>query len=471
MQVSVESGEGLQRHLLVDIPAEPVQAAIDEKLKEIASEVRVDGFRPGKVPLRIVKQRFYNNARQDVVNDLLESSFVEALEQQAFQAAGRPTAIDERKAVEKGGFSYTATIEIIPEVNLQDLTEQTLVNRESELTEADIDATLLVMRKDKQIEVDVDRPAEPGDTVYIDYVGKVDGEDFYGNTAENKSILLGSGDENEPFENALIGARVGDELTIQEKLDKWAPTDVVGKIADYAVKVIRVTTNQLPELDEAFVKALDVEDGTEASLRAEVTHNLERELQRRLMQSRKDAAFGLLKKVNPLEVPRVLVEAQAGHLREQLLDEWQIPENTRKKIGAGLGLEHFTDRAEQQVRLQFLVEEIVKEQSLQVSEDELRTMAHELSKPYKDPEKFIEDSLREQQSRETLRNLILEQKVVDWIYQQAQIENQTVTFDELKNPPVEETVDEEQKQLEEAVVDEEPVEGTVTDEKQEHTHA
>lgn len=459
MQVSVESGEGLQRRILVDMPAEPVQAAIDEKLKEIADKVRIDGFRPGKVPFRIVKQRFYKSARQEVLNDLLESSYKEAVEQQDVRVAGQPTAIDEREAVEKGGFSYTATVEVVPDVVLQDLTEHTLVNRESELTEADIDETLLTMRKDKVTEIDVDRPAESGDTLYIDYEGKVDGEDYPGGTASDKMLVLGSGDRSEQFEDALVGVRAGDELTISEELGEDAQEGFTGKLVNYAVKVLRVTNFELPELDEAFIKSLDVEDGTEASLRAEIKDNLEQELQRRLIQLRKDEAFGLLKKLNPLQVPNALVRIQAEYLREQMFDQWRIPEKSRAKMG--LGLEHFTDRATQNVHLQLLVMQVTKEHSFQVSEDELRSLAHELSKPYQDPEEFIENSLRERNAREALRNMIIENKVVDWIYEQAVVETQVVTFDELKNPPVEETVDDEQ----------EPIEGVVVDEEQEHTHA
>ena len=173
MHVSVESGEGLQRRVLVDIPAELVQTAIDEKLQELSGKVRIDGFRPGKVPMRIVKQRFYKNARQEVTGDLLESSYQEAIEQQQLKPASQPTNIEERKAAEKGGFSYTATLEVMPEITLQDLTGQQLVDQESEITDDDVESTIQTMREQKATDVDTNQPAEQGNKLYLTYVGKV----------------------------------------------------------------------------------------------------------------------------------------------------------------------------------------------------------------------------------------------------------------------------------------------------------
>ena len=444
MQVSVESGEGLERRVLVDIPAEPVQAAIDDKLKELAGTVRIDGFRPGKVPARIVKQRFYKHARQDVVSDLMASSYKEALEQQGLKAAGQPTAIDEREAAEKGGFSYTATLEVMPEVTLKDITDQQLVNQESAITDADVDTTIQTMRKQKATEVDVERAAEEGDTLYLDYVGTVDGEVFAGSEGNNQAVAIGSKTMSEHFEASLVGASVGDQLSITEILAEHYVDEVKGKTAEYTVTVLRVTASPLPELDEAFIQSLDIEDGTEASLRSAVTENLEVELQRRLTELRKEKALALLKKINPLEVPTALVTLQAENLRSKLLDEWRIPRKDQDKFG--IGLEHFMERAKDHVHLHFLVKKIVEEQSFQVSEDELRSMAHKIAKSYQKPEQFVETCLREQASRETLRNNVLENKVVNWIYQQVTVENQHLTFEALKNLPAAEDNDDKQDQ-------------------------
>ena len=443
MHVSVEIGEGLQRRVLVDLPAEPVQTAIDEKLKEIASKVRIDGFRPGKVPIRIVKQRFYSDARHEVINELLESSYKEAIEQQKLQPAGNPSAVKEREAAEKDGYSYTATIEIYPEVELKDITGETLLERASEITEADIDNTIQAMRKQKAEVRTVDRPAELGDTVYIVSTRQLENEDKPKPEYLHEPIIIGSGEELAGFEEGLIGASTNDERTLDLVIpDDYDDTEIAGKKAQYVVEIQKITTSKLPELDEEFIKSLDIEDGTEASLRTEVGDNLRIELPRKLNRIRKEEGFELLVKMNPFEVPTPLVENQAEHLRDQLLDQWQVPVESRRSMG--IDLKHFMEKARGQVHLGFLVTAVVEQQKLQVSEDELREMAHEQAQSYQEPEKFIESSLREPDAREALRNAVLEEKITDWIYQQVSVEQKTVTFEELQKPTEAESTVEDQ---------------------------
>jgi trigger factor len=432
MHVSVEIGEGLQRHVLVDIPAEPVKTAIDEKLKELASKVRIDGFRPGKVPVRIVKQRYYPAARQEVTNELLESSYREAIEQEKLQPAGNPIAVKEREATEKDGFSYTATIEVYPKVELQDLTGETLIECSSEITDIDIDNTIQTIREQNAKDETVEQPAEQGDTVHVDTTRQLEGEDTPQEDS-HKQITLGSGHMIAGFEDGLIGARAGDERTLDLVIpDDHSDEEIAGKKAQYIVNIQKVTRSKLPELDEDFIKSLGIEDGTETRLRTETGDNLRIELSRKLRRIRKEEAFKLLATMNPFEVPTPLVENQAENLRDQLLDQWRIPPESRKNLG--IDLKHFMKEAREQIHLGFLITAIVDEQKLQVSEDELREIAHEQAQSYQDPEKFIEASLREQEYRETLRNAVLEEKVTDWIYQQVNVEQKTVTFAELQKP-------------------------------------
>ena len=262
MQVSVESGEGLEKRLLVDLPADRVNAEMEKKLKNLARNVRLDGFRPGKVPMRTIKQRFGAQVRSETFGDLIQETLYEAASQQKLMPAGEPR-IELREAVEEGGLGYTATFEIVPEVTLGNLAEQSVTRPVAEVAEADIDAMIDKLRKQRTEWIDVERGAKDGDTVHLDFKGMIDGEIFEGGSAESVPLVLGSGSMVEGFESGLLGAKSGDERELQVTFPAdYRAKNLAAKDATFEVKVLRVAEPRLPEVDEDFIKAFGVAEGT-----------------------------------------------------------------------------------------------------------------------------------------------------------------------------------------------------------------
>jgi len=432
MHVALETGTGLERQVLVDIPAETVTTAVDEKLRELAPKVKIDGFRPGKVPLRIVRQRFYRSAWQDVASELLESTYPKAIQELALDPASQPN-IEFREAAEKDGLSYTATIEVMPEIKLQAFTDQRLIDRQCTISEADIDDMIHTLRTQNTTQVDVERPAALEDTLYLDLSWLVAGNDkpF---TESNAELKLGSGAIAPGLDTGLIGACAGDErildLTIPDDEDDEESAD---ELVQYTVKVLRVTESQLPELNTDFIQSLNIEDGTEASLREEVTDNLNIEVKRRLEQLRKDDAFQLLRDNNPLEIPKVLVEQQAKTLRNHMLERLGISIPNVKDDW--LPTSTYTPQARQQIHLNLLFPELIQQHNLTATDEDIQHKAQELTQTYQEPEKAAASLLQDPEQRNHLANIVLEQKIVDWVFQQVTVETQSISFTDLKNPP------------------------------------
>ncbi|MFM1891484.1 MAG: trigger factor, partial [Pseudomonadota bacterium] len=263
MQVTVESGEGLEKRLSVELPAEQVSAAVDKKLQQLARSVRLDGFRPGKVPLRVIKQRFGQQVRQEVYGDIIQATFYEAAQQQDLRPAGEPK-IELRDEAGEGGFGYTATFEVVPEVAVGDLSALSVKRPTAVVTDGDVDAMIEKLRAQRTTWNEVQRPAQDGDTVHIDFKGFIDGEAFEGGSAENVPLRLGSGAMIEGFEAGLVGASAGEARTLEVKFpDDYRATKLAGKAATFEVTVNSVAEPVLPAVDADFARAFGVEDGTE----------------------------------------------------------------------------------------------------------------------------------------------------------------------------------------------------------------
>jgi trigger factor len=431
MRVSVESGEGLERRLLIDLPAKPVTEAVDAKLDELAPKVRLPGFRAGKVPMRVVRQRFHQSVLEEVSRDLIESSYKEAIEQEALKPAGHPQKLEKREPAEAGGLSYTATLEIFPEVVLHELSGHSLTERQCEIAAADVDETIQSIREQRASEKLVDRPAKSGDTLYIDFSTEVtEGDPIAQGSGENRPVKLGSDrDLPQAVQDGLIGAVADEERKISA--DHQADGDQDSRLVDYTVKVLKVTEPELPELDEDFIRSIGVKAGTEAAFRQEVTDNLNIELANKLQELRRTEAFNLWLQVNPLMLPQALVTQQSGVLREQWLDQWKIPAEQRSQF-TSLSLESFEPQARRQVYLGLLLSQWVQDQDIQVGEDELQARAELNAQQYEAPEEMASAALRDPQMREQLRDQVIEGKVVDWIFSQADVETEVLSFAELK---------------------------------------
>lgn len=428
MQVTVESGEGLEKRLSVELPGDRVAAEVDKKLQQLARTVRMDGFRPGKVPMRVIKQRFGAQVRQEVYGDMIQETFYEAANQENLRPAGEPK-IELREAAAGDGFGYTATFEVMPEVSLADCTALAVKRPVSEVQESDVDAMIEKLRRQRMTWNDVDRPAQDGDTVRIDFKGYIDGEAFEGGTAEDVPLRLGSGAMVDGFESGLIGAASGETRTLEVTFPAdYRAEKLAGKAATFEVTVRNVAEPVLPAVDAEFAKAFGVEDGTEASLRSEIRANMERELRQKLRNLTKERALDALLAANSLTIPKAMVADEAQRLKKQTQQEMA-------RSGQGSVIDFpvsmFEPRAERRVALGLLIGEIIRGQNLELDQTRVRSTVEEIASSYENPEEVVNYYLSDRNQRAAVENLVLEEQVVDWILAQAQVEDEHQGFEAL----------------------------------------
>ncbi len=426
MQVSVESGEGLTRTLKVTLPAEKVDEVVNAKLQEVARTVRLDGFRPGKVPVRVVRQRFGAQIRQEAYGELIQSSFQEAAVQENLRPVGEPS-IDLQET--EGGLTYTATFEVMPEVELKDFSVFQLERPVAEVTDADVDEMIEKLRKQRTEWEEVERPAQEGDQVTIDFTGYIDGEAFEGGSAEDVPLVLGSGTMIPGFEEGLIGAAPGETRTLELKFpDDYRVEKLAGKDARFEVTVKKVAEPKLPEVDEDFIRSLGVEEGTEEALRKEVRENMERELRQKLRSRTKDGVMEALLAEYDIQVPAAMVDQEARALKEQAQQEMA---QAGQASAIDLPLDLFRDQAERRVKLGLVIGEIIRSQNIEVDQQRVDEMIAEQAATFEEPQEVIDWYAANPQARRTVENAVLEDQAVDWILEQAQVTDKPMTFAEL----------------------------------------
>jgi trigger factor len=423
MQVSVETLEGLQRKMTVQLPAEKVNEIVDNKLRTIAKQVRLDGFRPGKVPLKVVRQRFGDHARQEAYGELIQSTFYEAASGEKLNPAGEPS-IEVRD--DDSGFSYTAEFEVVPEVTLNDLSGATLERMTAEVSDADVDDMLEKLRKQRVTWNKVERAAQDGDQVTVSFIGKVDGEEFEGGSAQNVPIELGAGRMIEGFEQGLLGASAGDERTVHLSFpDDYQAAHLAGKPASFEITVNEVAEPVLPELDEEFAKAFGVEEGGLEKLRADIRENMERELRQKLRSRNKEKVMDLLLENNDFTVPRAMIDSEAQRLKEETKQQMQ------GQSSVDLPLDIFREQAERRVKLGMLVAAIVDQQKIEVDEERVRSTVDDFAASYESPQELRDWYYAYNERLNPVRNLVLEDQVVDWITSQVNVVDQQSSFQEM----------------------------------------
>jgi trigger factor len=431
MQVSVESGEGLEKRLLVDLPADRVNEAVDKKLTEVAKTVKMNGFRPGKAPLRVVKQQYGEAVRHDVYSALIQETYYEALSEKKVMPVGDPS-IEFRDAVEEGGFSYTATFEVMPQIELADMKGKSITKVTAEVTDADVDDMINKLREQRTTFSDVERAAQDGDQVHIDFKGFIDGEAFDGGSAENVPLVLGSGSMIEGFEAALLGASAGDERSFDVNFpEDYRAENLAGKPATFEVKVSKVAEPKLPEIDEEFCKEFGVKEGTEDALRAEVSSNMKAELEQKLQGMLKDESMKILRESNELDIPKSMITQEAERMKQQAVQEMA---QRGQQVSVDLPASIFEEQAKTRVHLGLLVAEIIDGQELKATEDEVRDTITKMSGSYEDPQEVIDFYMNNDQQRSMLENLVLENKVNDWVVSQLDVAEESRTFSEVMNP-------------------------------------
>ena len=425
MQVSVEAGEGLERKLTVQVPAETVEMEVNNRLNSIKNTVRIDGFRPGKVPLRVVKQKYSGSVLQEVAGELMQSSFRDAVTQENLQPAGDPV-IQTQDLVLGQVMEYTATFEIYPEIKLAPVADLKIDKTEASVEDSDIDNMIDVLRKQKMDWSEVDRASANDDRISIDFVGTVDGEKFDGGSANDMPMVLGAGQMIPGFEEHLTGLKAAEEATFKVPFpEDYAAKELAGKEAEFAVTVKKVEEPRLPEVDEEFAKAFGVESGDAEQLKSDIRANMERELERKLRTLLKGSVMDALVAANAIEVPTATVTQEAEALKKQT--EVQTP-------GSNLDVSAFMDDAKRRVQLGMILAEVAKESQLNIDADMIKQRIEEMAKDYDDPDEFIRYYMGNQELLSGVQTLVMEDKVVDWVAEQASISAQSKTFDEVMNP-------------------------------------
>ena len=317
MQVTVEKPSNLERKMIVEVPEEDINTQVTARLKDLTKRVKVDGFRPGKIPFTVMKQRFGAQVRDEVVNEVLRQSYADALNEQDLRPAGEPV-IDPVEAKKGQGLKFTAAFEVFPDVALGPVEELTIERAVCEITDADVDKMVETLRKQHKTYAEVERGSQDGDQMTIDFVGKIDGEKFDGGEAEGFELEIGAGLMIEGFEDGLRGKSAGDELSLALKFpDDYQNAELAGKPVEFEIKVQKVAEAALPELNDEFFKNFGVEEGGEGAFRDEIRENMDRERERALKQKLSRDALDQLHDANELDLPKSLVESETQRMRQQ----------------------------------------------------------------------------------------------------------------------------------------------------------
>jgi len=429
MQVSVENTSALERRMTIAVPAERVENEVNKRLQQTAKRAKVAGFRPGKVPMSVIRQRFEADARQEAFGDLVQASFYEAIVEQKLNPAGAPAV--EPKSFEKGkDLEFVAIFEVFPEFTVAGLESINVERLSAEVADADLDNMLEVLRKQNTRFEAVERAAQNDDQVNIDFVGKVDGEVFAGGSAKGTQLVLGSGRMIPGFEDGLVGAKAGEERVVNVTFpEDYQNLDLAGKAAEFTITVNSVSAPVLPELNEEFFAQFGIKESTLEGFRTEVRKNMERELRQAIKTKVKNQVMDGLLAANPIEVPKALLENEVNRLRVQAVQ--QFGGNIKPEQ---LPAELFEEQAKRRVVLGLIVAEVVKQFELKPDDAKVREMIEEMASAYQEPEQVIAWYYKNDQQLNEVRSVVLEEQVVDTVLQKATVTDKSVSYEDAVKP-------------------------------------
>lgn len=432
MSVQVETLEKLERRITLTLPATDIQSEVETRLKKLSRTVKADGFRPGKVPMSVVAQRYGYSVHYEVMNDKVGEIFNQAVNEAKLRVAGAPR-ITEKEGAGEGQVAFDATFEVYPEVKLGDLSGAEVERISTEVTDAAIDKTVDILRKQRrtfQLRPQAE-PAAEGDRVTIDFEGKIDGVPFEGGKAEGFQFSIGEGQMLEQFDAAVRGMKAGESKTfpLQFPAD-YHGKDVAGKEADFMVTLKKIEAQHLPEVNEAFAKALGIKDGTVEALRADIRRNLEREVKFRVQARNKAAVMDALIKTSELDVPKALVAGEVERMTEAARADLK-KRGVKDAENAPIPAEVFQPQAERRVRLGLVVGELVRVNNLQAKPEQLQAHIEEMAQSYEKPAEVVRWYLGDRQRLAEVEAVVIENNVADFVLGKAKVTDKTVAFDEL----------------------------------------
>ena len=432
MAVNVETLEKLERRITLSLPAGEINHEVESRLRGLARTVKADGFRPGKVPMSVVAQRYGYSVHYEVMNDQVGRAFSDAASEAKLRVAGAPR-IEQKDGAPEGQISFDATFEVYPEVQIGDLSAAEIESASAEVTDEAIDRTIEILRKQRRSFAQ--RPAGEGaqetDRVTIDFEGKIDGETFAGGKAEGFQFIIGEGQMLEQFDKAVRGMKVGESKTfpLQFPAD-YHGSDVAGKEADFRVGVTRIEAQKLPDIDEAFAKTLGIGEATVAALRDNVRKNLERELRMRVLARNKAAVMEALVAASQLELPKALVGNELERLTAAAREDLK-KRGIKDADNAPLPQELFQTQAERRVRLGLVVAELVRANNLQAKPQQLQAHSEEISQSYEKPAEVMRWYLSDRTRMAEVEALVIEKNVTEYVLSRAKVTAKQLGFDEL----------------------------------------
>ncbi len=432
MTVTVETLEKLERKITLTLPVTAIQSEVDARLKKLARTVKMDGFRPGKVPMNVVAQRYGYSVQYEVLNDKVGEAFAQAANEAKVRVAGQPR-ITEKEGAPEGQLNFDAIFEVYPDVKLADLSAVEIEKVSAEVSEQAIDKTIEILRKQRRTfaQRGLADAAVDGDRVTIDFEGKIDGEPFAGGKAEDFQFLVGEGQMLKEFEDAVRGMKSGESKTFPLAFpEDYHGKDVAGKTADFLVTVKKIEAAHLPEVNEALAKSLGIADASVAGLRADIRKNLEREVKFRLLARNKQAAMDALVAKAELELPQSIVQSEVDRLKDGAradLKQRGIKDADKAPIPDDI----FRPQAEQRVRLGLVVAEVVRANELHAKPEQIKAHIEELAASYERPEDVARWYYSDNQRMAEVEAVVIESNVAEFVLSKAKVSEKAISFEEL----------------------------------------
>ena len=432
MQVSVEASTSLERRVTVTVPAKKIDSAVDKKVQETAKTIRLDGFRKGKVPTKVVKKRYGASIRQEVLGDVIQSSYFEALQEAKINPAGMPE-IEPKEDAGEGDFSYVAVVEVYPEIDLADASGLNIERQAGTITDTDVDNMIEMLRKQQSEWNEVARAAADGDQVNIDFKGFVDGEAFDGGEASGHDLVIGSGSMIPGFEDGITGMSAGEEKDISVTFpEDYQAEHLAGKEATFKITAHKVSESILPELNEEFYAKFSPKGKTEDDFKSEIRTNMEREMTQALKGKLKNAVLDAYVELNEFDVPKALVKEELGRLKQQALQ--QFGGGNQQLDPSILPDEMFQDQADKRVKVGLLAGEVIKANEMAADEDKVKALVEEMAQGYEDPKEFVDYYLNNAEQRSQLEGVVLEDMVVEHLLAAGTVTDTEVDYETAVKP-------------------------------------
>lgn len=426
MQVSVEANNGLERKLVIDVPAENIDGAVQKRLQEMTRTVKMNGFRPGKVPFKVVQKRYGNAVRQEVLGEVMQRHYFEAIQKEEITPAGYPQLeLIENKDGEN--LKFSATFEVYPEVEVADLSDLEIEKPTSEVDDEDLSKMMDTLREQRGSWAEVKRKAKEGDQVVIDFKGFIDGEAFQGGEAKQFPLEIGAGNMIPGFEDQLVGASADSDVEVKVTFpEDYHVEDLKGKEAIFETHVHAVNKKELPTLTE-LAEQLGADDLS--ALKADVKKNMERELRNAIKSRVKGAVMDQLVAKHEFDMPKAMIDQEIDRMRQEMAQQMNAPKGETPDLPADL----FEEQASRRVKLGLVVAEIIKSQELKADEDKVRAQVEDLASVYEEPQEVIDWYYGDPQRLREVESLVLEDTVVDLVLEKAKVTEKAVKFDEMLN--------------------------------------